>query len=116
MIGLDAFVKGLVGLVVGVVGGRMFWENAFVPIALVFVASLFNQIVYFIGAKAFGVNFYFASGVIRILLPGTWYNAFTAIALYPLFRRLIYLFDKYVGDNGDDVSLGRGGGSVRQVY
>lgn len=89
MVGLGALSKVAVGLGIGAVGQRVFGERIIVTAALVFVAAFVDRIVYYVGARAFGIDFGFTDRVIDVVIPSALYESLISLVAYPLIVRIM---------------------------
>ncbi len=98
LIGLGALAKAITGYVSGALGGRLFRDNAAVILAIVFVGTLFDQMLFLLGAKAFGYPLAFWHGLWRVALPLAWYHVLLVPFVYGPVRR-------WWGVDGDQAAM-----------
>lgn len=89
LIGLDALGKGLAGYLAGLAGKRMFRDKPLVVAGVTFVGTVVEQILFILGAKAFGIPFALGRGIVQIGIPLGILNALIAVSVgWPLIRFL----------------------------
>lgn len=82
MIGLQAFSKLLVGLGVGFSVEKVFRDNPIVPLAAVVAATAFDQIVYLLGMRLFGIPVGWRAVAPSGILFMALYNGVVTVILY----------------------------------
>ena len=92
-LGINALCKGIIGLVFGLVAGKIYRDNFLVPIACLLLSSLCSSAIYFVLAKIIGSNIYF-SGMLLNAVPNGIYTA----CFGPILYVLIYLMNKKEGE------------------
>lgn len=87
LIGLGALSVSAAGLCGGLIGRGLFRENWVVPfIAGAIVAALY-QVIYVLGANAFGANIPFGQSLARVLLLTLCYNGVLTGVMYPAIHK-----------------------------
>ncbi len=88
MIGETAFVKMLIGLLVGLFEQRLFKENFIVPACMIFFGSLVQGLLTFFFINSFQVRLDFLSALLHKIIPAALYTSLVSAAIYPLAVRI----------------------------
>ncbi len=94
MVGLNAVTKMLVGAVIGAMAEKLYKENYLVPFLSVVAATLLDQLLYWLGATAFGMVIPWSYAFHRVVGPLSLYNGVLILIVYVrlhyLNRRILY--------------------------
>lgn len=88
MVGLNAVTKMLVGAVVGAMADKLYKENYLVPFLSVMAATLLDQLLYWLGATAFGLAIPWSYAFHRVLGPLSLYNGVLILLVYARLHQL----------------------------
>lgn len=88
-VGLNTISKTIIGYIAGLIEKNIFIESMFLPIVIVFFASMIDQIIYLILGFIFGYQIPFKSVFLKIILPSAVYNGIFSFFIYPVYRKLI---------------------------
>ncbi len=87
LVGLGALALGGAGLLGGFLGGSLFRENLLVPYLAGALITVVYDMLFVLGARAFGVKIPFGESLVRALLPSLWYNGLLAGLLFPVVQK-----------------------------
>lgn len=87
-LGLGALSFFATSYIIGFLEDKVFKENPFVFLILVFLGSFISNIVFFVGQSLVGSFSFSFSLFWRVLIPSALYNVFVATVLLPLFTKL----------------------------
>ena len=94
LIGLGMLTHGIVGLLSGLLSRRLFSENLLVPFVAGALLICLEQMLYLLGARAFGVVIPLGKSLARLILPSLWYNGLLTALCFVLIHKVnAYLAD-----------------------
>jgi len=91
-IGLNALAKSVTGYVVGIGAWSLYKGNLIIPFFVVFLGSIFHEIVVFCVLFALSMNPPFIPSLINTILPFAFYNGLIAVVLFKPVKKLRLYF------------------------
>lgn len=85
--GLHTLTKMITGFIIGTLEPKIFKENYLVPIVVVFLGTLLNELLYLLLGNIIGFDLSWSTGLRQVILPLSFYNSLAAPFLYvPLYK------------------------------
>ena len=93
-LGLNAVAKGAVGLAVGALEGKLYREGPHLAVPVAALATLFHELLFFLGLRYLGVAVPFGFVFVHIVVPACVYNAALTLLGYNPYHRLLQQLDR----------------------